>query len=225
MEDMMDIKKIISAVDDTMLSQTATWADIRRLCDEAAAYGTASVCIPPSFVKRAKDYLGNRMVVCTVVGFPNGYNTKEVKVYETKNAFENGADEIDMVVNLGNVKDKKDDEILEEIKAVKHICKDKVLKVIIETCFLNKDEKIRMCRMVTESGADFIKTSTGFSKGGAVFEDIELFQKHIGKGVGIKAAGGINSFEDAAHFMALGASRLGTSKLVSYYAKHYSDTL
>ena len=210
----MDGKETLKYVDHTLLTQTATWEEIRQLCDDAVVFGTASVCIPPSFVKQAKDYVGERMEVCTVVGFPNGYSTKEVKVYETENALENGADEIDIVINLGNVKDKKDDEILDEIKAVKRVCKDKVLKVIIETCLLTKEEKIRMCRIVTESGSEFIKTSTGFSEAGAVFEDIELFRKHVGEGVRIKAAGGINCFEDGKHFMELGASRLGTSKLV-----------
>lgn len=210
----MDKKKILGAVDYTILSQTATWEEIRQLCDEAISFGTASVCIPPSFVKRAKSYVGDQMAVCTVVGFPNGYHTREVKVYETENALENGADEIDMVVNLGEVKAKEDDRILEEIRAVKHVCRDKVLKVIIETCLLTEEEKIRMCGVVTRSGADFIKTSTGFSRAGASFADVELFQRYVGKSVGIKAAGGISSFEDAERFMELGASRLGTSKLV-----------
>lgn len=207
-------KNILSKVDHTLLNQTATWEDIKEICDDAIKYKTASVCIPPSFVKQAKEYVKNNMKICTVIGFPNGYMTTEAKKYETKDALENGADEIDMVINIGRLKEKKYTEITEEIKALKKICKDNILKVIIETCLLTKEEKIKMCEIVTESGADFIKTSTGFSESGATFADIELFQKNIGKDVKIKAAGGISSFEDAEKFIKLGASRLGTSRLV-----------
>lgn len=201
-------------VDHTLLAQTATWEEIKQICDDALTYRTASVCIPPSYVKRAKDYLGGRMPVCTVIGFPNGYNTTAVKVFETKDAVANGADEIDMVINLGWVKEGNYTALLEEIKEVKEACQGKLLKVIIETCLLTEAEKIEMCRVVTEAGAEFIKTSTGFSKSGATFEDIRLFSAHIGKGVQMKAAGGISSFEDAEQFLALGASRLGTSRIV-----------
>lgn len=201
-------------VDHTLLAQTATWEEIKQICDDALTYKTASVCIPPSYVKRAKDYLGGRMPVCTVIGFPNGYNTTAVKVFETKDAVANGADEIDMVINLGWVKEGNYAALLDEIKAVKEACKGKLLKVIIETCLLTEAEKIEMCRVVTEAGAEFIKTSTGFSKSGAAFADIRLFSEHIGRGVQMKAAGGISSFEDAEQFLALGASRLGTSRIV-----------
>ena len=211
----MDRKNILSRVDHTLLSQTATWREIVELCDDAYKYGTASVCIPPAFVHKAKDYLGGHIAVCTVIGFPNGYQTTETKCFEASDAIEDGADEIDMVINIGNVKAGKYEEILDEIKRIKKICGDRVLKVIIETCLLTEEEKIRMCQIVTESGADYIKTSTGFSSGGATFEDIELFSKHVGKGVRIKAAGGIRSFEDAEKFISLGADRLGTSRLVS----------
>ncbi len=210
----MDKENILSCVDHTMLVQTATWNDIKKLCDDALFYGTATVCIPPSYVKQVKEYLKDKMKVCTVIGFPNGYNTTEVKVFETKNALENGADEIDMVINLGLVKEQKYDEVLREIQEIKKVCKGRTLKVIIETCLLTEEEKIKMCRIVTKSGANFIKTSTGFSKSGATFEDIELFARNVGKNVKIKAAGGINSFEDGEKFINLGASRLGTSRLV-----------
>lgn len=205
---------IFEKVDHTLLTQTATWEEIKQICDDAIIYQVASVCIPPSYVKRVKEYVGDRMKVCTVIGFPNGYNTTAVKVYETKDAIANGADEIDMVINLGLVKDKEYDLILEEIKKLKAACGDKVLKVIIETCLLTEEEKIKMCDVVTRSGADFIKTSTGFSKSGATFEDVELFAKHVSSSVKIKAAGGISSFEDAEKFIGLGASRLGTSRIV-----------
>ncbi|ABX41140.1 deoxyribose-phosphate aldolase [Lachnoclostridium phytofermentans ISDg] len=210
----MEKKEIFKTVDHTLLTQTATWKDIKQICDDAITYQTASVCIPPSFVKRAKEYVDGRMAVCTVIGFPNGYNTTYVKVMETKEALDNGADEIDMVVNLGDVKDGKFDEVLEEIRQIKKACGDKILKVIIETCLLTEEEKIAMCDVVTKSGADYIKTSTGFSTAGATFEDIELFSKHIGKDVKMKAAGGITSFDDAIRFIELGASRLGTSRIV-----------
>ena len=210
----MDSKEIIKHVDHTLLAQTATWEEIRQICDDAISYGTASVCIPPSYVKQVKEYVQDRMTVCTVIGFPNGYMTTKAKAFETKDALENGADEIDMVINLGWVKDKKYDCIEDEIRILKKECGEKILKVIIETCLLTEEEKIRMCEIVTRAGADFIKTSTGFSKAGATFEDIELFSKHVGTNVKVKAAGGISSFEDAEKFLELGADRLGTSRVV-----------
>lgn len=210
----MDREKILAAVDHTLLHPESTWAEIKELCDDAVKYRTASVCIPPSFVKAAKEYLGDRMAVCTVIGFPNGYNTTAVKVFETKTAVEEGADEIDMVINIGDLKAGEEEKVLGEIRAVKQACGGKILKVIIETCLLTKEEKITMCRLVTEAGADFIKTSTGFSSAGATFEDIALFAAHVGKDVKIKAAGGISSLEDAEQFMELGAERLGTSRVV-----------
>ena len=210
----MDREKIFKAVDHTLLTQTATWEEIKVICDDAVKYGTASVCIPPSYVKQAKEYLGDRMAVCTVIGFPNGYNTTAVKEFETNDAIANGADEIDMVINIGWAKDKKFDAIEDEIRTLKAACGSRILKVIIETCLLTEEEKIEMCKRVTAAGADFIKTSTGFSKAGATFEDIELFSKNIGPGVRMKAAGGISSFDDAEKFISLGASRLGTSRLV-----------
>ena len=210
----MDEKTILKAVDHTLLAQTATWEEIRALCDDAVKYGTASVCIPASYVKQAKEYLGDRMAVCTVIGFPNGYSTTETKVFETADAVKNGADEIDMVINVGWTKDKKWDALLEEIRAIRAACAGKILKVIIETCLLTDEEKIKLCEIVTESGADYIKTSTGFSKGGATFEDVALFAKHVGKDLKIKAAGGIASLDDAQKFLELGASRLGTSRVV-----------
>lgn len=207
-------KRIVGFVDHTLLSQTATWEEIRQLCDDGVAFGTASVCIPPSFVRQAKEYLGDRLPVCTVIGFPNGYNTTAVKVFETKDAVANGADEIDMVINLGFVKEGRFDSVLEEIRAVKDACGGKLLKVIIETCLLTEEEKIKLCHVVTDAGADFIKTSTGFSTAGATFADIALFAEHIGKGVQMKAAGGISSLADAERFLELGATRLGTSRVV-----------
>lgn len=207
-------KKIANYVDHTLLTQTATWEEIKQICDDGVAYRTASVCIPPAFVKRAKEYLGDKLAVCTVIGFPNGYNTTATKVFETKDAVANGADEIDMVINIGMVKEGNFVAVSEEIKAVKEACDGKLLKVIIETCLLTEAEKIEMCRVVTEAGADFIKTSTGFSTAGATFADIELFAKHIGEGVGMKAAGGISSLDDAEKFLSLGATRLGTSRIV-----------
>ncbi len=210
----MDRTKVFAAVDHTLLAQTATWEEIKVICDDAIKFGTASVCIPPSYVKQAKDYVGDRMAVCTVIGFPNGYNTTAVKEFETKDAIANGADEIDMVINIGWVKDKKFDAVEEEIRTLKKACGSRILKVIIETCLLTEEEKTEMCRRVTAAGADFIKTSTGFSKAGATFEDIELFSKNIGPNVRMKAAGGISSFDDAEKFISLGASRLGTSRLV-----------
>ena len=214
MEHIMDIKRIVSAVDHTLLAQEATWEEIQKLCDEAVEYQTASVCIPPSYVKQAAEYLKGRIPVCTVIGFPNGYQTTAVKGYETQEAIRNGADEIDMVINIGWVKDKKYDQLEDEIRTIKFACGDKILKVIIEACLLTEEEKIEMCRVVTASGADYIKTSTGFSTGGATFEDIALFARYVGPGVKIKAAGGISSLEDAERFLELGASRLGTSRIV-----------
>ena len=210
----MERNEIYRRVDHTLLAQTATWEEIRRICDDALEYGTASVCIPPSYVGRAKEYLGDRMAVCTVIGFPNGYNTTAVKVFETEDAVANGADEIDMVINIGWLKDQEYDRILDEIRRVKAACAGRILKVIIETCLLTDEEKIKMCEIVTQAGADFIKTSTGFSKAGATFADIRLFSGHIGEGVRMKAAGGIKSFEDAEEFISLGADRLGTSRIV-----------
>jgi len=210
----MNTEKILSAVDHTLLSQTATEAEILALCDDGIKYKTASVCIPLSYVKRAKKYVGDRLKICTVIGFPNGYVTENVKCFEATEAVALGADEIDMVINIGDVKNGDFDKILNEIKAVKKASGGKILKVIIETCLLTEDEKIRMCKVVSESGADFIKTSTGFSTGGATAADIKLFSEHVEPHVKIKAAGGISSFEDAELFMSLGASRLGTSRLV-----------
>lgn len=206
--------EILSKVDHTLLAQTATWDQIKTLCDDALYYHTASVCIPPCFVKQAKEYVGNRLAICTVIGFPNGNHTTASKVFETKDALENGADEIDMVINVGALKEKRYDDILQEIKDLKQTCGDKILKVIIETCLLTDEEKIKMCELVTEAKADYIKTSTGFSTAGATFEDIELFASHVGPDVKIKAAGGISSFDDGEKFIRLGASRLGTSRLV-----------
>ena len=209
-----EFQQVLKMVDHTLLSRQATWEEIKTLCDDAMHFGTASVCIPPSFVKQAKDYVGDKMAICTVIGFPNGYNTTEVKVYETKDALANGADEIDMVINIGALKEKQYDAVEEEIRALKEACGDHILKVIIETCLLTDEEKIKMCELVTKAGADYIKTSTGFSTAGATFADIALFAEHVGEGVKIKAAGGISSFADAEEFIRLGASRLGTSRLV-----------
>ena len=214
---------IFEKVDHTLLSQTATWSEIKEICDDAITYGVASVCIPPSYIKQVKDYVKDKMAVCTVIGFPNGYNSTAVKLFETKDAIENGADEIDMVINLGMLKDGRYDELLEEIKQIKAACGNHILKVIIETCLLTDDEKIKMCEIVTKAGADFIKTSTGFSKAGATFEDVALFAKHVGKEVRIKAAGGIASFDDAKKFIELGATRLGTSRIVKL-AKNQTGT-
>lgn len=211
----MEKEEILKKVDHTNLNQTATWDDIKKICDEAIKYNAASACIPPCYVEQAKKYVGDKLKICTVIGFPNGYNATDVKVYETKKAIKDGADEIDMVINIGYLKDKKYDYIENEIKEIKKACKNHILKVIIETCLLTEEEKIRMCRIVKESGADFIKTSTGFSSMGATFEDIKLFKENlIGSNVKIKAAGGIKSFEDAQEFVNLGADRLGTSRLI-----------
>ena len=210
----MELKNILSKCDHTLLSQSATWNEIKGICDDAKTYGTASVCIPPSYVKQAKAYVGSKIKVCTVIGFPNGYSTTASKVFETADAISEGADEIDMVINVGMLKDQRYDDILHEIKAVRAACPGKILKVIIETCLLTKEEKVKMCEIVTASGADYIKTSTGFSTGGATFEDVALFANHIGPSVKIKAAGGIASLEDAEKFIELGADRLGTSRIV-----------
>ncbi len=210
----MTHSEILSKVDHTLLSQTAVWEEIKAICDDAVRYHTASVCIPPAFVKKAKEYTGDSMAVCTVIGFPNGSHTMETKIFETKDALENGADEIDMVIHIGALKEKNYDYILKEMSELKKACGSKILKVIIETCLLTEEEKIKMCELVTRSGADFIKTSTGFSTAGATFEDIALFAAHVGPDVRIKAAGGISSFEDGEKFISLGASRLGTSRLV-----------
>lgn len=210
----MEIKKILNKVDHTLLSQGATWEEIKSICDDGTKYVTASVCIPASFVKQAKEYVGEKLAICTVIGFPNGYSTTATKVFETADAVKNGADEIDMVINIGWLKDKKYDEILNEINEIKKACNGKILKVIIETCLLSDDEKIKMCEIVSKSNADYIKTSTGFSTAGATKEDIELFAKHTTNGKKIKAAGGIASIKDAEEFINLGASRLGTSRIV-----------
>lgn len=210
----MEKKDILPLVDHTLLSQGATWNEIRGICDDAIKYGCASVCIPPSYVKKVKDYVQDKMKVCTVIGFPNGYNTTAVKCFEAENAVKNGANEIDMVINIGLLKDRRYDELLGEIKAVKESCGSRVLKVIIETCLLTTEEKIKMCEIVSESGADFIKTSTGFSTGGATREDIALFKENVGNNLKIKAAGGIASLKDAEDMISLGAERLGTSRIV-----------
>lgn len=210
----MEIKEILSRVDHTLLARDATWEQIRALCDDGMHYGCASVCIPASYVKQAKDYVGERLAICTVIGFPNGYSTTSVKCLEALDAVKNGADEIDMVINVGWVKDGLYDQVLEEIKAVKAHCEGRLLKVIIETCLLTEEEKIELCRVVSESGADYIKTSTGFSTGGATFEDIALMKAHVAPQLKIKAAGGIKGIEDAEKFIALGADRLGTSRIV-----------
>ena len=210
----MDVKDILSRCDHTLLAQGATWAEIRTLCDDGVAYGCASVCIPASYVAQAAEYLGGRLPVCTVIGFPNGYDSTAAKCFEAEDAVKNGADEIDMVINIGWAKDGRWEDLLSEIRAVKAACGDHILKVIIECCLLTEAEKIKLCEVVTESGADFIKTSTGFGGGGATREDVALMAAHVGPKVRIKAAGGIANLEDAADFIALGASRLGTSRVV-----------
>lgn len=210
----IDIKKILSACDHTLLKQDCTWEQIKNLCDEGMEYGTASVCIPASFVKQAAEYVDGKLPICTVIGFPNGYSTTAAKCFETSDAVRNGADEIDMVINIGDVKAKNYDKVLEEINLIKEACNGKLLKVIIETCLLTEEEKIRMCEVVSNSNADYIKTSTGFSTGGATAEDVSLFAKHVKRPLKIKAAGGISSLEDAELFLSLGADRLGTSRIV-----------
>ena len=210
----MNTSDVLKIVDHTLLAQTATWAQIREILDDAMKYGTASACIPAAYVKQAAEYVQGRLPICTVIGFPNGYSTTETKVFEAKNAIENGASEIDMVINVGFLKDGRYEEVEEEIRKIHEACDGKILKVIIETCLLTDDEKIKMCELVTKAGAEFIKTSTGFSTAGATFADVKLMKEHVGEGVKVKAAGGISSFDDAEEFMRLGADRLGTSRLV-----------
>lgn len=210
----MDKKDILKTVDHTLLTQTATWEEIRKILDEGIKYNTASACIPAAYVKQAAEYVDGRLPICTVIGFPNGYSTTAVKVFETKDAIANGAEEIDMVINIGWVKDGKYQEIEDEIRQLHEACGGKILKVIIETCLLTEEEKIRMCETVTKAGAEYIKTSTGFSTAGATFADVELMRKHVGKDVKIKAAGGIASLDDAEKFIRLGADRLGTSRMI-----------
>ena len=220
----MNNQDILALVDHTLLSQTATWEEIKIICDDAIHYQTASVCIPPSYVKAVKKYVGDRMKVCTVIGFPNGYNTTAVKVFETTDAVNNGADEIDMVINLGMVKDRRFDELTEEIRAIKKACNGKLLKVIIETCLLTEEEKIQLCKSVTDAGADFIKTSTGFSKAGATIADVALMRANVGTAIKVKAAGGISSLEDAENMIKAGADRLGTSRIVKIVKSNNSDS-
>ena len=215
----MNQEEILSHVDHTLLTQTATWEEIRQICDDGIRFKTASVCIPPSYVKQAKEYVRDNVAVCTVIGFPNGYMTTAAKEFETKDALANGADEIDMVINIGWVKDGKFDLVEEEIRTLKAACGNHILKVIIETCLLTDEEKVRLCHAVTGAGADYIKTSIGFSTAGATFEDIRLFSEHIGKNVKMKAAGGISSMQDAETFLSLGADRLGTSRIVKLVKK------
>ena len=218
----MKLSEILSKCDHTLLAQTATWDDIKAICDDGIKFSTASVCIPAAYVKQAKEYVGEKLQICTVIGFPNGYSTTATKVFECRDAIENGADEIDTVINIGFLKSARYGEILDELKALKEACGEKILKVIIETCLLTDEEKIKMCEIVTEAGADYIKTSTGFSTGGATREDVALFAAHIGENVRIKAAGGIASLEDAEDFIKLGADRLGTSRVVKI-AKNQTD--
>ena len=210
----MDVKEILAHCDHTLLKQESTWAQIKEVCDDGKKYNCASICIPAAYVKACAEYVGNSLKICTVIGFPNGYSTTAVKVFETEDAIHNGADEIDMVINIGWAKDRRWDDILNEIKAVKASCQGRILKVIVETCLLTEAEKIKLCELVTASGADYIKTSTGFSTGGATREDVALFARHVGPSVKIKAAGGISSMQDAEDFLALGADRLGTSRIV-----------
>lgn len=212
--DQQTIKKIIAGCDHTLLKVDATWEQIKTICDEGMEYQTASVCIPPSYARQAAEYVAGKLPICVVIGFPNGYSTTASKVFEAKDAIENGASEVDMVINVGWVKDGKYDLVLEEIRKVKEAVGSHILKVIIETCLLTEEEKVRMCEVVTESGADFIKTSTGFSTAGATFEDVRLMKEHVGEGVRVKAAGGISTLEDAEKFLELGASRLGTSRII-----------
>lgn len=216
----MDINEILSKCDHTLLAQTATWSEIKEICDDGMKYNTASVCIPASYVKQAKEYVGESLPICTVIGFPNGYSTTAVKCFEAEDAVKNGADEIDMVINIGWVKDKKYDLILNEIREIKKACNGKILKVIIETCLLSDEEKVEMCKIVSKSGADYIKTSTGFSTAGATEHDIKLFAENVAPHLKIKAAGGISSIEDAENFINLGASRLGTSRIVKIVKKN-----
>ena len=210
----MNTSDVLKIVDHTLLAQTATWAEIREILDDAMKFQTASACIPAAYVKQAAEYVEGKLPICTVIGFPNGYSTTATKVFETRDVIANGASEIDMVINIGFLKDGRYDEVEEEIRRIHEACEGKILKVIIETCLLTEEEKIKMCKIVTRAGAEFIKTSTGFSKAGATFEDVKLMKEHVGKGVRVKAAGGISSFADAEEFMRLGADRLGTSRLV-----------
>ena len=210
----MNTSDVLKIVDHTLLAQTATWAEIREILDDSMKFQTASACIPAAYVKQAAEYVEGKLPICTVIGFPNGYSTTATKVFETRDAIANGASEIDMVINIGFLKDGRYDEVEEEIRRIHEACDGKILKVIIETCLLTEEEKIKMCEIVTRAGAEFIKTSTGFSKAGATFEDVKLMKEHVGKGVRVKAAGGISSFADAEEFMRLGADRLGTSRLV-----------
>lgn len=221
----MDKNKILSAVDHTLLTQNATWEDIKQILDDGIKYNVASACIPASYVKKAKEYVGDKLPICTVIGFPNGYSTTSVKIFETEDAIKNGADEIDMVINITDVKNENFNAILEEIKDIHKACNGKILKVIIETCLLTEEEKIKMCEIVTKSGAEYIKTSTGFSTGGATFNDIALMKKYVGKDVKIKAAGGISSLDDATKFMELGADRLGTSRIVKIIKGENSENM
>lgn len=221
----MDRNKILSAVDHTLLTQNATWEDIKQILDDGIKYSVASACIPASYVKKAKEYVGDKLPICTVISFPNGYSTTAVKIFETEDAIKNGADEIDMVINITDVKNENFNAILEEIKDIHKACNGKILKVIVETCLLTEEEKIKMCEIVTNSGAEYIKTSTGFSTGGATFDDIALMKKYVGKNVKIKAAGGISSLDDAAKFMELGADRLGTSRIVKIIKGENSENM
>lgn len=219
----MELKELLSHVDHTLLAVDCTWDQIKTICDDGMTYGTASVCIPAAFVKRAKAYVGDRLAICTVIGFPNGYSTPEAKAYEAFDAVQNGADEIDMVIHVGALKEGLDDQVEEEIRLVKKHCDGKILKVIIETCLLTREEKIRMCGIVSRAGADYIKTSTGFSKGGATREDVALMKAHVAPHVKVKAAGGISSLQDAEDFLALGADRLGTSRIVKIVKENKND--
>ncbi len=210
----MNRDEVLKHVDHTLLTQTATWEEIKEILDDGIKYSTASACIPAAYVKQSAEYVEGKLPICTVIGFPNGYSTTAVKVFETKDAIENGASEIDMVINIGMLKDKRYQDVEDEIRQIKETCGEKILKVIIETCLLTEDEKIKMCEIVTKAGADYIKTSTGFSTAGATFEDVDLMRKHVGENVKVKAAGGISSFDDAEEFIRLGTERLGTSRLV-----------
>ena len=220
----MQLQEILSKCDHTLLAQDATWEDIRKVCDDGMFFRTASVCIPAAFVKQAREYVKENLAICTVIGFPNGYATTAAKCFMASDAVENGADEVDMVINIGWAKERRWVDITEEIRAVKNACNGKLLKVIIETCLLNEEEKIALCKCVSDSGADYIKTSTGFSKAGATFEDVALFAKHVAPHVKIKAAGGISSIADAEKFIALGASRLGTSRIVKIAKQENSNS-
>ncbi|HJC81987.1 MAG TPA: deoxyribose-phosphate aldolase [Candidatus Anaerostipes avicola] len=219
----MNRDEVLKHVDHTLLTQTATWEEIKEILDDGIKYSTASACIPATYVKQSAEYVEGKLPICTVIGFPNGYSTTAVKVFETKDAIENGASEIDMVINIGMLKDKRYQDVEDEIRQIKETCGEKILKVIIETCLLTEDEKIKMCEIVTKAGADYIKTSTGFSTAGATFEDVDLMRKHVRENVKVKAAGGISSFDDAEEFIRLGAERLGTSRLVKIM-KNSPDT-